>query len=164
MIKLHPELSNNPGILAGATVGLSVGMLSGLFYSMGTLIPVWEAEFGWSRADISLTLTFVTIAMFTCGTGAGRLGDKFGAATVGAFSLATYGALLIVLSALLSELWHIWVGYVVLAIVGTPSTAIVLIRPLTSAFDERRGIAMGIAMTGAGIAGFWVPQKVSPNI
>jgi MFS family permease len=158
IIKLHSEISNNLGILAGATLGLSVGMLSGLFYSMGTLIPVWESEFGWSRSDISLTLTFVTIAMFICGTGAGRLGDKFGAAIVGSLSLTTYGALLILLSFFLTELWHLWVGYIVLAIVGAPSTAIVLIRPITSAFDAKRGIALGIAMTGAGIAGFWVPQ------
>lgn len=161
MIKIHPEISNSPGVLAGATLGLSVGMLSGLFYSMGTLIPVWESEFEWSRADISLTLTFVTIAMFFCGPGAGRLGDKYGAAIVGALSLAIYGVLLILLSAMLTELWHLWVGYIVLAIVGTPSTAIVLIRPLTSAFSARRGLAMGIAMTGAGIAGFWVPQFVA---
>lgn len=161
MIKVHPELARNPGILAAAVLGLTVGMLSGLFYSMGTLIPVWESEFGWDRADMSLALTFVTIALFVCGTGAGRLGDKYGAARVGALSLATYGALLVVLAATMTEIWQLWVGYVVLAILGAGSTAIVLIRPIAAVFNERRGIAMGITMTGAGIAGFWVPQFVA---
>jgi MFS family permease len=161
MIKIHPELAKNPGILVAAVLGLTIGMLSGLFYSMGTLIPVWEVEFGWSRGDMSLSLTFVTLALFLFGTTAGHLGDKFGAATVGGLSLAIYGGLLILLAAFMTELWQLWVGYVVLAIVGAGSTAIVLIRPIAAVFDARRGLAMGITMTGAGIAGFWVPQFVA---
>ena len=161
MIKIHPELAKNPGILVAAVLGLTIGMLSGLFYSMGTLIPVWEAEFGWSRGDMSLSLTFVTLALFLFGTTAGHLGDKFGAATVGGLSLAIYGGLLILLAAFMTELWQLWVGYVVLAIVGAGSTAIVLIRLIAAVFDARRGLAMGITMTGAGIAGFWVPQFVA---
>lgn len=161
MINVHPELAKNPGILVAAVLGLTVGMLSGLFYSMGTLIPVWEAEFGWSRGDMSLSLTFVTIALFICGTSAGHLGDRFGAARVGGLSLAIYGGLLILLAAFMTELWQLWVGYVVLAVVGAGSTAIVLIRPIAAVFDARRGLAMGITMTGAGIAGFWVPQFVA---
>ena len=157
-MKLHPELANNYGVLAAAALGLTVGMLSGLFYSMGTLIPVWEREFGWSRGDMSLSLTLVTIALFVCGPAAGYLGDRFGAARVGALSLLAYGLGLILLAAVLREIWQLWLGYIVLAVIGAGSTAIVLIRPIAAAFDERRGIAMGITMTGAGIAGFWVPQ------
>ncbi len=160
-LKLHPELRRNPQLLAAAALGLSVGMLSSLFYSMGTFMPVWEAEFGWSRADMSLALTFATVAMFLCGTLAGRLGDRFGAARVGSLSLLTYGALLALLPFALSDVTQLWAGYVVLAVVGVPSTAIIMIRPITSAFDARRGLAMGIAMTGAGISGFWVPRFVS---
>ncbi len=160
-LKLHPELRRNPQLLAAAALGLSVGMLSSLFYSMGTFMPVWEAEFGWSRADMSLALTFATVAMFLCGTLAGRLGDRFGAARVGSLSLLTYGALLALLPFALSDVTQLWAGYVVLAVVGVPSTAIIMIGPITSAFDARRGLAMGIAMTGAGISGFWVPRFVS---
>ena len=160
-LTIHAELRRNPHLLAAASVGLSVGMLSSLFYSMGTLMPVWEKEFGWSRGDMSLSLTFATVAMFLCGTMAGRLGDRFGAARVASLSLLTYGTLLALLPYVLTDIARLWAGYVVLAIVGVPSTAIIMIRPITSAFDARRGLAMGIAMTGAGIAGFWVPRFVA---
>ena len=138
-LTLHPEMRRNPHLLAAAALGLTVGMLSSLFYSMGTFMPVWEAEFGWSRGDMSLSLTLATFAMFLCGTMAGRLGDRFGAARVGSLSLLAYGALLALLPYVLSDIAHLWVGYIVLAILGVPSTAIIMIRPITSAFDARDG-------------------------
>jgi MFS family permease len=158
VVKLHPELARNRGLLAAAWLGLTVGMLPGLFYSMGIFMPAWESEFGWSRGDMSLSLTLATVAMFLFGTLAGRLGDRFGAAYVGPLSLLSYGLILALLPLVMSDIRHLWAGYIVLAIVGVPSTAIVMIRPITAAFDARRGIAMGVALTGAGIAGFWVPQ------
>ena len=158
---LHPELRRNPQLPAAAALGLTVGMLSSLFYSMGTFMPVWAAEFGWSRGDMSLSLTLATVAMFLFGAVAGRLGDRFGAARVGASAMLLYGVLLALLPYFLSDILHLWIGYVVLAIVGVPTTAIIMIRPITSAFDARRGLAMGIAMTGSGIAGFWMPRFVS---
>ena len=159
-MKLHPELAANRGLLGAAALGLTVGMLPGLFYSMGVFMPAWEAEFGWSRGDMSFSLTLATVSMFLFGTVAGRLGDRFGAANVGPLSLFAYGIILTLLPLLISDVWHLWTGYIVLAIVGVPSSAIIMIRPITAAFDARRGIAMGIALTGAGIAGFWVPQLV----
>ena len=159
-MKLHPELAANRGLLAAAALGLTVGMLPGLFYSMGVFMPAWEAEFGWSRGDMSFSLTLATVSMFLFGTVAGRIGDRFGAANVGPLSLFAYGIILTLLPLLISDVWHLWTGYIVLAIVGVPSSAIIMIRPITAAFDARRGIAMGIALTGAGIAGFWVPQLV----
>lgn len=158
MFTIHPELRENAGLIAAAALGLTVGMLQGLFYSMGTLIPAWEGEFGWSRGDMSLALTVATVAMFFSGTYAGRLGDRYGAARVGALSLALYGAVMMLLAVVLQEIWQLWAGYALLAVVGVASSAIVLMRPITAAFDARRGIAMGIALTGGGIAGFWVPQ------
>ncbi len=163
-MKLHPELTANLGLVAAAALGLTVGMLPGLFYSIGVFMPAWEAEFGWSRGDMSFSLTLATAAMFLFGTAAGRLGDRFGAAAVGSVSLFAYGAILALLPLVIADVRHLWAGYILLAIVGVPSSAIIMVRPITAAFDERRGIAMGVALTGAGIAGFWVPQFVGTLI
>src|SRR3546814_10398421 len=51
--------------------------------------------------------------------------------------------------------------YAVIAMLGVGSTPIVLIRPIAAAFKRQRGLALGIALTGAGLAGFWVPQLVA---
>jgi MFS family permease len=51
-----------------------------------------------------------------------------------------------------------------IALCGVGSTPIVLLRPITADFDKQRGLALGIALTGAGLAGFWVPNLVTAVI
>lgn len=108
---------------------------------------------------MSLSLTLATIAMFLFGTLAGRLGLRFGAALVGSLGRFAYGATLALLPLMISDVRQLWMDYILLAIVGALSSAIIMIRPITAAFDVRRGIAMGISLTGAGIAGFWCPSS-----
>src|SRR5688572_6598354 len=85
-------------LLFSAAVGLSVGMTATMFYSLGAFIPHLEAEFGWSRGQLSLAVTFMTVALFITGTFAGRLCDRYGAAAIGALSLASYALAVVVMT------------------------------------------------------------------
>ena len=160
-MRLPGEFGGKGVLLASAALGLSVGMTATLFYSLGSFIPSLEAEFGWSRGDISFAVTLMTLAVFLSGAVGGRLCDRFGAALVGSISLVAYacGVILLVLTAGRIELF--WALYAFIALLGVGSTPIVLIRPIAAAFERRRGLALGIALTGAGLAGFWVPQVVA---
>lgn len=155
------ELLSMQGLLFASAIGLTAGMTATMFYSLGAFIPPLQAEFGWSRGDISLGASFLTIALFLTGTVVGRLCDRFGAATVGALSLLAYAAAVVVMVAVMKELHHFWVAYFCIAVLGVGSTPIVLVRPITTEFQSARGIALGVALTGAGIAGFWVPRLVA---
>jgi predicted MFS family arabinose efflux permease len=148
-------------LIAAAAIGLSAGMTATMFYSLGAFMPSLEAEFGWSRGDISLGVTVMTVAIFLGGAITGRLCDRFGAAAVGAASLLTYAIGVVAMVATMSRIWEFWGCYFIIALMGVGSTPIVLVRPIIAAFHERRGLALGIALTGAGIAGFWVPRLVA---
>jgi MFS family permease len=160
-VERFAELRNRGALLASSAIGLSAGMTATMFYSLGAFIPSLEAEFGWSRGNISLGVTFMTIALFLAGPFAGRLCDRYGAAAVGTLSLVSYAVATIALAMSVDHIATFWIGYFVIAVLGAGSTPIVLIRPISAAFDRSRGIAMGIALTGAGIAGFWVPRLVA---
>ncbi|HCD56585.1 MFS transporter [Haliea sp.] len=155
------ELLRLNSLLYASAIGLTAGMTATMFYSLGAFIAPLQAEFGWSRGDISLGATFLTLAVFCTGTLAGRLCDYFGAALVGAASLVAYALAVIAMVSLMTELRHFWIAYFLIAIFGVGSTPIVLIRPITTKFHRARGIALGIALTGAGIAAFWVPRLVT---
>lgn len=158
---LPGEFGGKGFLLASAAIGLSAGMTATLFYSLGSFIPSLEDEFGWSRGDISLAVTLMTLAVFVSGSAAGRLCDRYGAANVGAASLVAYALGVILLVATAGSIELFWALYAVIALLGVGSTPIVLVRPVAAAFEKQRGLALGIALTGAGLAGFWVPQLVA---
>src|SRR3546814_1243273 len=82
-MSLPGEFGGKSFLLASAAIGLSAGMTATLFYSLGSFIPSLQAEFGWSRGDISLAVTLMTLAVFVSGASAGRLFGRYGAANVG---------------------------------------------------------------------------------
>jgi len=155
------ELKSKFSLLYASAIGLSTGMTATLFYSLGTFIPLLQAEFGWSRGGISLAASFLTLALFMTGTAAGRLTDRYGAAAVGSVSLIAYAGAIALMVTMVQSLQQFWLAYFCIAILGVGSTPIALVRPITTEFVRARGIALGIALTGAGIAGFWVPRLVA---
>lgn len=158
------ELISLNSLLYASAIGLTAGMTATMFYSLGSFIPSLQAEFGWSRGDISLGATFLTLAVFFTGTLAGQLCDRFGAATIALISLLSYAFSVVLLALFMRNLYHFWIGYFLIAAVGVGSTPIVLVRPITTEFQAARGVALGIALTGAGLAGFWVPRLVTQVI
>jgi len=155
------EFSGHKLLLLSAVLGLTTSMNAVMIYSLGSFIGPLNAEFGWDRGSISLTVSVLTFGVFLFGPIVGRLCDKYGAAKVGASSLLGYGLAVIAMTMLVTNLYSFWLAYFFIAMLGVGSTPIVLVRPITAAFDKRRGLALGIALTGAGLAGFWVPNVVT---
>ncbi len=158
------ELSRHKLLLVSAAIGLTTSMNVALFYSLGSFIGPLQAEFGWDRGSISFAATLLTCGIFIFGPVVGRLCDRYGAAKVGSLSLVAHGLGLIVIAGVVNSLPLLWGGYFLIAMLGVGSTPIVLARPIASAFDKQRGLAIGIAMTGAGLAGYWVPKAVTAAI
>lgn len=155
------EFHGRQWLVLSAAVGLSTGMTATMFYSLGAFVPSLQAEFGWDRGRISLAVTIMTVGLFLSGPLVGGLCDRFGAALVGAVSLLAYAIAVVLLALLVQDLAWFWVAYFVIAVLGAGSTPIALLRPITAGFERRRGLALGIVLTGAGIAGFWVPNLVA---
>lgn len=162
----HPqsEISRHKLLLASAAIGLTTSMNVALFYSLGSFIGPLQSAFGWDRASISLAATLLTFGIFLFGPVVGKLCDRYGAARVGSLSLVGHALVLVAIAGLVDTLPLLWAAYFLAAIVGVGSTPIVLVRPIAAAFDKQRGIAIGIAMTGAGLAGYWVPTAVTAAI
>jgi len=155
------EFEANRLLLVSAFIGLTASMNAVMIYSLGSFIDPLNAEFGWDRSSISLAVLVLTFGVFLAGPVVGRLADRFGAAAVGALSLLAYGLIVLTMSLTLVSFASLLVAYFLVALAGAGSTPIVLVRPITARFDRRRGIALGIALTGAGLAGFWVPIAVT---
>ncbi len=158
------EFSGRKMLVLSAFLGLTTSMNAMMIYALGSCIAPLQAEFGWARGDISFAVSVLTFAVFLFGPVAGRLCDRFGAALVGAASLLCYGFAVILMTFVINSLASLWAAFFIAALLGVGSTPIVLVRPIAAGFDRRRGLALGIALTGAGLAGFWVPNLATEVI
>ena len=161
---VRSEFDGRKLLLLCAALGLTASMNATMVYGLGSFIVPLKSAFGWSRGDVSLASTMLTLGVFLFGPVVGRLGDRFGAAAVGSISLVSYAAMVVVMSLTLQTLPGLWIFYFMIALCGVGSTPIVLLRPIAAGFDKQRGLALGIALTGAGLSGFWVPNVVTAVI
>lgn len=158
------ELRRYWSALTAATVGIGLGVAVLPFYTNGLFIPALEAEFGWSRAQLSsLALVGAVITILTSPL-VGVLVDRLGVRLPGVVSLVVLGGAYFLLSASgpsFTGYLAVWVGMYVLA---AASTAVSFTRTINERFDRARGLALGIALGGAGLVAFVVPQLLGGQI
>ena len=88
----------------------------------------------------------------------GRLVDRFGARAVIIPSILFFGFGLMSLSRLSASLWHLYVVYVLLGLVGGGTAPVPYSKVLSHWFDKQRGLALGVAMVGLGLGTFVMPS------
>jgi MFS family permease len=145
-------------IVAGCTIGLifSTGPL--IQFSFGVFIkPVSEA-FHADRGRVSLALL---AALCVCGVltpFVGHLVDRFGVRRIGAPVIALF-AISIGLIGLASKSIWLYIGFYGLAgIFSAGQTPLIYAKAITAAFDSKRGLALGIALSGVGLGTALVPR------
>lgn len=141
----------------GSTIALAcfVGMIGNtgviLFAGTGVLIKPLTQEFGWSRGDVSLALTLLTVGIALGVLLSGRLIDRYGARRVVCASIAL--SMLVILTGPLYvvTLPLFYTMMLLAAVVGAPTNTIGYARVISDWFDKRRGLFIGINSAGIGL-------------
>jgi MFS family permease len=127
-------------------------------YAVTVVLPTVQADFGVDRAAASLPYTLTMIGFGFGGILMGRLADRFGVMVplmVGAIGLGAG----FVSAGLAGSLWHFSLAQgLFLGLLGTSATFAPLVADTSLWFTRRRGIALGICMSGNYVAGaVWPP-------
>ncbi|MEX2446658.1 MAG: MFS transporter, partial [Dehalococcoidia bacterium] len=148
------QLSRHPryGLLVGFVAFLSFTLTIGIAqYSFGVFVTELEAEFGWTRTEVSTALSFFAVG----GLAALPVGwalDRFGARPVMALSIAAL-AVSQLLRPWMTELWHFY-ALSALQFAAMPGAALITGARLVGVwFHETRGRAMGLTAMGANFGG-----------
>lgn len=146
--------------MAVAALGLSTSPGQFAFGAFGLFIEPLEQEFGWTRGDMSLALTLFTLCLAITLPFIGRLVDRYGSRRVLAPSMLFLGLALCALGWRLDSLAVLLTVYVLIGVLGAGANSPPYMRTVSAWFDRRRGLAIGVAMAGAGLGYAYVPPMV----
>jgi MFS family permease len=136
--------------------GISTGPAAFGLASIGIVAEPLAKEFGWSRTAISAAVSIMMLCTAISMPLAGRLIDRLGTRRILLPSIILLALCMGGLS-MVRSYWQflaLYIGMGTIA-VGTNSTA--YMRVITSWFDHRRGLAIGIAGSGTGLGFAYVP-------
>jgi MFS family permease len=140
-------------VLAAFTL---MGMGFGAAYSFAAFFGAFQAEFGASRAHVSLVFSLSALLWFSFGVPGGMLADRFGPRGVclaGALILAAGLAL----SALAPTLTLLYATFSIGAGIGIGLTYVPSVAAVQHRFVQHRALATGIAVSGIGAGNLLFP-------
>lgn len=127
----------------------------GIFFTFGVFINPLEDHFGWSRGEVSTVWAAMLVAYVPGSILLGRLADRRGPRGATAVAAATVG-LGLVLASQAQNLVSLAAAYAVIGF-GTGATFTVPSATIQRWFQKRRGLMIGIVVSGAGTGGFFAP-------
>ncbi len=144
-------------ILVPSIIGCAFCMGTLATISIGPFVTSLGHDMGWSRTQVQTSLLF--------GQGFSSLGvivtgfllEKFGARRVALVGLLAT-ALGLALTSFVQSIGQFYAVMALTALIGAGAGAITWSRAVTRSFDRSRGIALAIVLSGAGLAGVFLPS------
>lgn len=138
------------GWLVVAAAFFSMALVFGVAYSFGAFFGPMAREFHAGSGATSVIFAVTAFLWFSLGVVSGWAGDRFGTRRVMAV-----GALVMASGLFLTSLVHqLWVGYLTYGVgvgVGTACGYVPMVAAVGAWFERRRGLAIGIAVSGIGV-------------
>jgi MFS family permease len=138
-------------IVAATFIVLFAGLCTA-FYTVSVFLEPLQETFNWSKTQISLGFTIAALLVGFLSPAVGVAVAKFGVKKVQAFGTVLVGIGL-VLAGSVVQLWQYYVLFIMIG-AGLASMGLVPAQTVISYwFNKKRGLAMGIIMTGIGLGG-----------
>jgi MFS family permease len=140
------RLAQRRWLVVGGLFAITFG-LANPFAAFGVFLPVLAEEFGWSRGAISVALSINFALGGAAGFLVGAVADRYGprAILVATALLAGSG---FALTSTVRTLWQFYLAVGVLGGIGMSAFYLLSAATVAQWFERRRGLAMGIVLTG----------------
>ena len=145
-------------IVAG---GFLIQILNGglLFHAFSAYVLPLQAEFGWSKSQVSGAFAMARAESGILGPAQGWAIDRFGPRAIMRVGIVMFGAGFIALS-MVHSLPMYYGAFALLAVGSSLGGFMSLATTVTNWFSRKRATALGIMMTGMGVGGLMVPLIV----
>jgi OFA family oxalate/formate antiporter-like MFS transporter len=140
-------------IAIAAAFGIGCGMAVIIPAALGLLVAPLHADFAWTSQQIFLAPLFNTACLVFVAPFVGGIVDRFGARRVICLSFIAEALIIASFSQMNGDIYGLYGRFVALAVVAAGTTSISFALVISRWFDRRRGLALGIALTGYGTGG-----------
>lgn len=148
-------------ILLGCFLGVASGYSSTYFYSSGILLVPITHDLGITRGEATLGLFASSMTAAVMAPLLGRAVDRLGARLIGLISLVGLVVSFLVAAWLAAGLASLIATSMLIALLGAGSSSVSFSRLVVDTFDRRRGLALAVMQTGAGLGAFVIPFILS---
>lgn len=124
--------------------------LWGVAYSFGIFFKSLESEFNLTRTATSAIFSTQMLFGIIFTILGGWALDKYGPRIV-IFLMGLFTGLSAVLTGQINSLWQLFMTYSLLLSMGTSAIYVIVVSTVSRWFDKKRGLALGIAISGAGL-------------
>lgn len=121
-------------------------------YSSGILMVELVREFGWTRTEFSAALTMQMLMGLVFMPIAGRVIDRVGPRLVILAGIVPMTGAFSLFGLMDGQLWQLWLFAGLLALTLATISPVGWYTAVVRSFDDRRGLALAIALAGIGLA------------
>jgi MFS family permease len=144
--------------VGAAFFGLALSYAMFTVFAFGTLVKPLQSEFGWSRAEMSFALTITNICVVFGAPALGYLVDRGGVRRILIPSVILMGLAVASMSLLQGNIWYFYGVYFAITVLGLGTLPLSYSRVVIGWFEQRRGLALGVALAGFGVGAALVPE------
>ncbi len=145
-------------VAIAAQVVAFVCFASVVIYTFGVFLKPLSAEFGWSREEVSRAFGITAMTIAVSSPFLGKLLDRVEPRKVLLPCFAVFGLAFMSLGFLNGTLWHFYLLFFVIGIVGNGTTQMGLSRPVISWFHQKQGMALSLVLAGVGVGAIVMPM------
>ena len=145
-------------VVFGSVLALTVCNGPMILFPFGVLVGPITHEFGWPRATLAaaVVVSHMTGALAMPFTGV--LMDRFGVRKVALPAICLFALVFAGIALLPGVPWLFIAFYALLGVIGAGHSTLTYARAVSAWFDRRRGLALGITLSGVGIGTALTPQ------
>ncbi|MFT4066991.1 MFS transporter [Paraburkholderia sp.] len=145
-------------IVFGSVMGLIVGNVTILQFSASVLMKPIMAELGWNRGLVSAAVMLGSIFAAVATPVAGKLMDRHGVKRIALAAITLFALAIAAMSLAPASPVVFLAMFSLVGLFSAGQAPLPYAKAIAAAFDRRRGLAMGVAMTGVGLGAALVPR------
>jgi MFS family permease len=152
------KFTNPWWVVVGAVTGLFVCNGPVLGFTFGVFLKPIIADTGWHRSTASFALSVGGILSAIAVPILGRMMDRWTIRRVALPGIVIYTIFMSLMGLAPAVLWIFTLMFAMAEMTSAIQTPLGYAKAISAWFDRRRGLALGIAMSGVGLGAFVIPQ------